>query len=343
MSSIWYAPPLTLSAATPKGANIPPFTVPTTDDQPSHYKIPLLRSPTLSPLQLEDSLQDTDALLTNMLSSLSTDQPVFPTLAPFSTPETKPMTLQFKPPSTSGTAHTHDAIFKKMTSQDEFVKSMSELSLDLSSQFGALATTAQVSNTTSSPATIGTRIDLTPLKESLPVDMTFTTLPSRNNNDRATNTAIEVMKMSMMTLSMHDEEEAHDSEWEGFGSHVSEMTMRKNRVAAGRHHSRNYVYDTSSREKRVSAASAKRGNTVHSSFVPRTVCHSGMQMDESGSVGVLRDDNDSRSRRRHPYYRPPSASIYGRVRSSASASSPTEYSAYQGSDGSYGIYHSDVY
>ncbi|ORY38189.1 hypothetical protein BCR33DRAFT_720896 [Rhizoclosmatium globosum] len=318
MSSIWYAPPLTLSAATPKGANIPPFTVPTTDVQPSHYKIPLLRSPTLSPLQLEDSLQDTDSLLTNMLSSLSTDQPRHHT-------------------------HTHDAIFKKMTSQDEFVKSMSELSLDLSSQFGAMATTAQVSNTTSSPATIGTRIDLTPLKESLPVDMTFTTLPSRNNNDRATNTAIEVMKMSMMTLSMHDEEEAHDSEWEGFGSHVSEMTMRKNRVAAGRHHSRNYVYDTSSREKRVSAASAKRGNTVHSSFVPRTVCHSGMQIDESGSVGVLRDDNDSRSRRRHPYYRPPSASIYGRARSSASASSPTEYSAYQGSDGSYGIYHSDVY
>ncbi|KAJ3016468.1 UNVERIFIED_CONTAM: hypothetical protein HDU68_012203 [Siphonaria sp. JEL0065] len=337
MSAFWYAPPLT-----PTKGNSATLSFNDTNLQPSHYKIPLMPSP--SPPKKQESLQDTDSLLTSMLSNLTTETNHFPTLAPFSTPETKPMQHAFKTTS-KGTIEMNEDIFvfKKKGSQEQF--SMSDLDLGLlnsnTASFGSNTTTTNTSN-------IFDPIDLSPLKQSLPMDSPFMpALPSRVNNDRVTNTALEVMKMSMMTLTMRDEEDEHDAEWEGFGTFTTSAARRRRHRGAGatspirKRETQNYVYDGLVKEDRRAGTTRKCVEQMGSwrRNIPRAVCIVGMQVD---STSVLRDDDESQVRRRHPYYRPPSSSHHGRT-SVSPIRMEMEETAYQGSDGAYGVYHSDVY
>ncbi|KAJ3030857.1 UNVERIFIED_CONTAM: hypothetical protein HDU68_007500 [Siphonaria sp. JEL0065] len=338
MSAFWYAPPLTPTKQLSNSAT------PTFDNtlHPSHYKIPLMPSPS-SPKK-QESLQDTDSLLTSMLSNLTTETNHFPTLAPFSTPETKPMQHVFKTNSKGAIEMNEDIfVFKKKGSQEQF--SMSDLDLGFinnNTNFG--------SNTTTNTANIFDTIDLSPLKQSLPMDSPFIpALPSRVNTDRVTNTALEVMKMSMMTLTMRDEEDEHDAEWEGYGTFTSSSAARRRRHrGAGatspiihQRETQIYVNDGLVKEDRPAGTTRKFVQQVDSwrQNIPRVVCNVGMQVD---STRVLRDDDESKVRRRHPYYRPPSASHHGRT-SVSPIRMEMEETAYQGSDGAYGVYHSDVY
>ncbi|KAI9334163.1 hypothetical protein BDR26DRAFT_937150 [Obelidium mucronatum] len=349
MSAFWYAPPLTPTEnSATKAYSSFNSNSSTNENQPSHYQIPLLVSPSFPPKR-QESLPDTDSMLTQLLSNLTTDQSHFPTLAPFSTPETNPSKSGFHfEGAPNGTLGMNEdlMLFKKKGSQEQFGMS----SLDLCASTITTTTTTISSSNSLSGGSVLDSIDLSPLKNSLPIESPFIpALPSRINSDRITNTALEVMKMSMMALSMRDEEVEYDEEWKGYSQAEPVVTSAARRrrsrgVGActaihqrrGNDH-KSYVYDSEVRRNE----GVRSGGGSWRQQVPRTVCTVGMQID---SAGVLRDDHESKVRRRHPYYRPPSASHYGRTGSPTKMEvmRPGEVS-YQGSDGAYGVYHSDVY
>ncbi|KAI8622662.1 hypothetical protein BC830DRAFT_1223733, partial [Chytriomyces sp. MP71] len=299
-------------------------TDPTTPYAPS---IPLLPSPTTakySGFSKTTTTGDLDSLA-SMIQNMTTDAASsVPPLAPFSTPINSTSNSHFNLDDAMGdfsinTNHATHSPLKKYGSQSECVaKSLSTLSLmDASSSNGTLTPTRNM------PAALQP-------------------LPSKP----AMATAIEVIKLSMMGLSMSDEEEVvegdveeYAAEWEKFVARNSTSSRNRRPQSASptrRHlghyrspYSANYRYDATDIHELQYVGSVdgsmarfldrlKDGKKAGVAWsVPRHVCMIG---------NALPDEGDARSRRRHPYYRPPAVSPTSLSRKTQDAATATIFS-----------------
>ncbi|KAJ3388877.1 hypothetical protein HDU80_011600 [Chytriomyces hyalinus] len=310
MASLWYAPGLN-SPSKDSSEHM----------HPSHYTASMIDAKSFPPTS-----KDTDETLSHLLSCLSTAQVIDPTLAPFSSP------MSTAPNSRRGSnldmiqqhvhhlnrpailAQSHEGSFRKMGSQLECataIKSLSSLSL---SECDAVAA-----------------VEAKPLTSHYP----------SSNSGGVSSTALECIKLNMMGLSVRDDEteEECNQDWQHSRRHRRSMrpasasptrrvhTLLQKPVTARSSNSfsasmaSSYAYDASLSSTRHKDSSWRRR-------VPRAVCNVGTTTTVSfadedvfmcGSTNVLRDDDDARLRRRHPYYRPPLVSAMSRNRSEASA------------------------